>query len=494
MQLIAAASLVGMVLTSGIALVAVQSRDAARDQRREAESLVTFMLGDLKEELEPIGKLDALGGVGSKVLAYYSKQDTSELSEAGLMQRAQALSLTAQVANLRGDMDTAQKLYRQAMEGTAEAMRRDPDDPQRLFDHAQNVFWIGEIARGRGQTRQAEMAYREYKRLADRMVALEPDNLRWRMEVLYAEENIGIALRNQRRFAEAARQFTGALRPMESLAAIDPENAEYQKELSTILAWSADSERDLGRLDAAVELRRRQISFLQGRRAAGNTNVVFREHLVPAHQGLGLLHGWTGQPERASEQFRLAVAEANRLIPIEPGNIRWKGYAAQAQLALAGTLITLGRSAEATSETQAGCTLAAQVAAHDAASSWRHLQTECYTGRSRLALQSGNSAEALTLAVQAVASAKTERRPDPISIRYRVAAAYRHLGDVRRQMGATDQAVAAWTAALAQLPRGTAERPAEMYERAEILKRVGKADQARPLLDRLASIGFKNAT
>ena len=35
----------------------------------------------------------------------------------------------------------------QAMAGTAEAVRRSPNDPQRLFDHAQNVFYVGEIAR-----------------------------------------------------------------------------------------------------------------------------------------------------------------------------------------------------------------------------------------------------------------------------------------------------------------------------------------------------------
>ena len=61
---LAAASLAGMAVTSGLAFTAIQARDAARDQRREAEGLIGFMLGDLKDKLEPIGKLDALDGVG----------------------------------------------------------------------------------------------------------------------------------------------------------------------------------------------------------------------------------------------------------------------------------------------------------------------------------------------------------------------------------------------------------------------------------------------
>jgi tetratricopeptide (TPR) repeat protein len=488
---IAAASLAGMTLTSGLAFFAFDARDAARDQRREAEGLVAFMLGDLKDKLEPIGRLDALDGVGARVLDYYSKQDASELSDAALLQRARALSLTAQVAYLRGDMETAQQLYRQAMAGTAEAIRRDPDDPRRLFDHAQNVFWIGEIARKRGQADQAEAAYREYKRLADRMVAIEPDNLKWRMEALYANENIGIVLYNQRRFAEAARQFEGSLRPMESLASIDPSNAEYQKELSTLLAWLADAYRDQGHLDAAIAVRERQSSLLRSLIASGRTDVDFREHLIPVHQALGILLTSRGKVEPGIEELRRSVAESERLIPVEPDNAYWKGLAAQARLELARTLLSLGRGADANTEAQAGCKLASQVRARDSAGRWRHLQTDCLDLRSRIALQSAGQAEALRLAELALASARAERSEIPTRDRYRVAAAHRNLGDIRQRMGDPGAAKAQWAAAFAQLPRNVAERPAEMHERAEILKRLGRADEAGRLDARLASIGYR---
>src|SRR5438270_13340386 len=169
MAWLAAGSLAGMAVTSTRAVTAIQARNEAREQRREAEGLVAFMLGDLKDKLEPIGKLDALDGVGSRVLAYYSKQDASQLTDAALSQRAKALSLMAQVANSRGDSKTALNLYRQAIAGTAEAMRRDPSNAQAIFDHAQNVFYVGEIAQVASDLPTAEASMREYKRLATRM-------------------------------------------------------------------------------------------------------------------------------------------------------------------------------------------------------------------------------------------------------------------------------------------------------------------------------------
>ena len=493
MTIIAAASLAGMVVTSGLSLVAIQSRDAARDQRREAEGLVAFMLGDLKDKLEPIGQLDALDGVGARVLAYYSKQDASELSDAALLQRSRALSLSAQVANSRLDLDTAQALYRQAMQGTGEAVRRNPNDPQRLFDHAQNVFWIGEIARGRGDMGQAETAYREYKRLADRMVAIEPDNLKWRMEVLYARENLGIVLMSQRRFAEAAQQFEAAIRPMESLASIDPANDAYQKELSNVLAWRAQADWTLGQLDAAITVRQQQVSLLERLLAEGKTDVIFRQQLIPAYQALGLLFTSQGQVEKGVEQYRLALAQANRLIQIEPENSLWRSLAAGVRLDLAKNLIALGRREEAAQEAAAACaTVAPALNARDSTvARSRTLQTTCFETRSRLALAAGDNAQALALAERALAAARTERSGDSVMDRYRVAAAHRLVGDIHQRMGNRDAAHATWSAAIAQLPRSVAERPWEMSERAELLKRLGRETEARPIAERLAKTGYK---
>ena len=78
LAILAAASLAGMAVTSTLAIVAIEARDAARDQRREAEGLVGFMLGDLRDKLEPLGRLDVLDSVGARALAYFESQDKTQ--------------------------------------------------------------------------------------------------------------------------------------------------------------------------------------------------------------------------------------------------------------------------------------------------------------------------------------------------------------------------------------------------------------------------------
>jgi tetratricopeptide (TPR) repeat protein len=446
------------------------------------------MLGDLRAKLEPIGRLDALDGVGSRVLTYYKKQDASDLTDAALLQRSHALNLTAQVAYFRGNLGQADALYRQALAGTAETMRRSPNDPKLIFDHAQNVFWLGEIARARGQTDQAVAAYSEYKRLADRLVALEPDNLRWRMEGLYGVEDVGISLYNKRRFGEAAQQFSAALQPMENLAAIDPGNLTYRKELATVLAWLADAQRARGYLDQAIALRERQISLLDQAVAAGVRDVDLRSRLIPAHQGLGILLAWRGQSDRAVTELREAVAGAEGLIPVEPANAQWKSLATGARLDLARTLLSLGRRDDAARETAAACSEIGGIRAPDILAA---RQTACLMMRARLALQTGASADATALAQRALASARNMHSADPLKDRYTAASIYRLLGDARNGGKDLQGAGAAWSQALAALPNGVAESPFEMDEHAAILERVGRADQARPLVARLHAIGYR---
>ena len=147
LTIITAASVAGMLVTSGLAYTAIDARDEARDQRRESDKLVGFMLGDLREKLEPLGRLDLLDSVGARALGYYENQNKADLSDEALAQRSKALTLMGEMAQARGDLSGALARYREAMEGTAETVRRAPDNAEHLFDHAQNVFWVGYIDR-----------------------------------------------------------------------------------------------------------------------------------------------------------------------------------------------------------------------------------------------------------------------------------------------------------------------------------------------------------
>jgi hypothetical protein len=99
----------------------------------------------------------------------------------------------------------------------------------------------------------------------------------------------------------------------------------------------------------------------------------------------------------------------------------------------------------------------------------------------------------MTLAQLALASARAEHSQDPVSDRYKVAAAYCLLGDIQKRAGDLTAAQNSWAAGLAVLPKNVAERPIEMNARLELLQRLGRAAEAGPLAARLKAIGFRVA-
>ena len=488
---ITAASLIGMLFAIALAVTAIQARDAARDQRREAEGLVAFMVGDLKDKLEPIGKLDALDGVGQRVLAYYDKQDASQLSDAGLRQRSQALSLMGQVANLHGNSERAKRFYRAAMAGTAEAIRRNPRDPQRLFEHAQNVFWVGSLDEQLGDREGAEAAMREYKSLADRMLALEPDNLKWRMEEQNAQANLGFVLFGQRKFAEAAQQFARALPMLRAMVATDPRNGDYQKSLNEVLAWLADAKLANGEIAAATRLREEQVALLYRLTPTPRTDADLKERLIPAEATLGRLYAMAGQRDRSLQHFRASLEAAQSLIATEPNNTNWLNYQAGTRFSLAKTLLQGGRSEDAAREIEAGCTTAQSLLERDPRyTSWQERARGCWLMRARLSLQIGRSDEAVRSAKRAVSIAAPIRSSDPVADRFGLSEAYLLLGDAERSRGNGVAAAAAWATALRALPSGVAEKPTELDHRALVLERVGRVQESRAIAARLSGAGY----
>jgi tetratricopeptide (TPR) repeat protein len=491
MAWLAAGSLAGMAVTSTLAVTAFQARNEAREQRREAEGLVAFMLGDLKDKLEPIGRLDALDGVGSRVLAYYSKQDASELTDAALSQRSQALSLMAQVASARGDTRTSLRLYRQAMAGTAEAVRRNPTNAQSIFDHAQNVFYVGEIAQLAEDYRTAEESMREYQRLARQMIALQPDSMKYRMEEQYADADLGIVLYDRRRFDEAATQFSAALSTMEAISTADPSNKAYRQEVAEALAWLADAERARGHYDRAIALRQRNVA-LYSQSFAQFHDAKSRDRLVQALRALGWLFAERGQVDLAAEQFRASISNANMLRAVEPSNTLWAEGGAHAQLMLARLLLATGKRDQAEPEISAACqTYRWLLNRPSPRPEWRKSVFACTSVEARLLLRNGAKDQAFDLAQRAVQAARTVHTEDKVEDAFRLARGYRLLGDIERERGHTDAARTAWTSGLSGIPVGVAQQPDEMAEHAALLQRLGLLEEARPLAARLNSMGYR---
>ena len=489
MAWLTAASIVGMVVTSGLAVVAVQSRDAARDERREADSLIGFMLGDLRERLEPLGRLDLLDAVGERALAYYERQDKGSLSDDALAKRAKALTLMGEIANTRGDLRGALGRYREAMATTGEAVRRYPDDPQRLFDHAQNVFWVGYIDFQRGAMDGAAQSFREYRSLADRMIAAAPNEPKYRLEQIYADTNLGAVLVDQRRYAQAAEVYQASLETIGALVASKPDNVDYLKQQAETLAYLADSRASSGQIEDAIGLRQKQLQVIDrvARTTKDDTNIKRQE--LAARRSMARLLAERGQTEAALAEADRAREIIRLLIRTEPDNTEWVQAAGAANAERAHLELAVGRVDQAQATVGEVCRAADALIKRDRmVANWRLLETRCLLLRARVALRGGATSAALPLARDALSSARGQK--NPIDRRFELVSANLALGDALRAAGDSAASAGAYQSALAAFPPRVELQPRELAQRATLLRRLGK--DAGPVERQLAAMGYRH--
>ena len=492
LYLITAASVAGMLFTSGLAYTAIDARDEARDQRREAEGLIGFMLGDLRDKLEPIGRLDVLDSVGARALAYYESQDKSELSDESLAQRSRALTLMGEMATARGELDEALRQYREAMASTAELARRDPDNPQRLYDHAQNVFWVGNDAYQRGHLDKAAAAFREYRSLADRMIALAPTSNDYRLERIYAESSLGAVLMDQRKFREAAETYQRLIEPNEALLAKDPANKDYQQKLTNTLAWLADAREFTGQFEEAIAHRQRQLSLLAERWDPEKPDTGIKRDEMTARRAMARLLAYRGQMPRAIAQARQASAVIGWLTNAEPDNTEWIQAGAYANFDRSGIELAAGNLPQARAAADAACSASAELLAKDrSVALWRTgLQRRCADIRARIAIKSGDPSEGVNLARRALALAREET--NSINRSMLMARSNLLLGNALLAAGQGEAARGAYRGALSAWPGGVEEQPQELADHALLLKRLGRRQEAAGFAQRLAAMGYRH--
>ena len=494
---VAGGSLVGMLIATGLAITAIQARDAAQEQRRQAEGLVGFMLGDLKDKLEPIGRLDVLDAVGAKALAYYEHQEKAALSDASLAQRSKALTLMGQIASERGKVDSALRLYREALESTAELLRREPDDAQRLFDHAQNVFYVGDVARQRGDTRTAEASLHEYKRLATKLISTDPSNPEWQMEGIYADTNMGILLLESGRYGEAATVFENSLADREKLAANAPDDVQFRKALISVLAWLAEAREKEGRLDDGLAQRERQISLLQPYINDTKSDAQYRREAVVAYRAAGRLNTVRGNPSRGLEQLRTAVRIGDELIEAEPQNTDWAAMTAYAKFELARFELAQLDIDPAAALTRSGCDMADRLVAKDSSVvDWRlDLRSWCLQLKARVALAQGAIVEAEGWAdrLQQLVRAEAARTPSD-DAQLELANAQLLRGLVAHAAGSGARATDAFRNAARLWPKQMPDRPPLLARKVLILSGIGQRDAAGALARQLARMGYRDPT
>ena len=280
-------------------------------------------------------------------MQYYTQQAQNGLDADELGRRARVLHMLGEIAEERGDIGSALKLFQQASSGTAELLARDPTNPLRIFEHSQSVFWVGSVASSRGQLKLAEAQYREYQRLANELVSKGGRQSKWLAEIGYADLDLGTALLAEHRIEPAITSLEQALKLEAELVQREPGNRDRLLDYAQALAWVADANMQLGETQAALRNRQtEQTVYVRLLKAVPNDRPTVLALVVNRDKLANILLE-EGQTSLAIDELDKAIFEIQPLLAADQENAGYRGAALGVYLLLGEANLRSGRLAQA---------------------------------------------------------------------------------------------------------------------------------------------------
>ncbi|MDH3748320.1 MAG: toll/interleukin-1 receptor domain-containing protein [Gammaproteobacteria bacterium] len=497
MVAITATALAVMIVTTVLAINAIVAQGEAERRRAQAEDLISFMLGDLRERLEPIGRLEVLDSVGDKALEYFASLPDEDITDEALSKRAMALCQVGEVRVAQGKLDQAMSAFNDCFELARTLSMRAPNNGSWLYQLGQAHFWVGYVHWEQGNLDAVAAQFRQYLAISQQLIELDPDNSDWQLELSYAHNNLGTVLHARGNPDEASDQFRISIKMKESLVAAHPANNEWKVELADSYSWLGSMLQARGKLDQALELHRADVAITRTVLASNPANTDWQWRLSRALELQGDLLVDLGNTEDAMDKFEQALAISTKLVQHDMENTSWQRAFESAHARIGRVLWMRGDLSNALAHFRQTAAITEQLSALDASKShWQRTaaiahnsigETLLSLGDTKAALQEVHTA--IEIIEKLVANVADDRKAILV-----LGEAYMLLGRISAQTGTGEEPTVTFTRAVDILEpianNGTTDKTfLDPWARA--LLHVDRIDDARPVVEKLHRMGFK---
>ncbi|MEA3061177.1 MAG: hypothetical protein QOJ94_958 [Sphingomonadales bacterium] len=327
---VTAAALAAVLIMAVLTAFALSERREADRQRAQAEGMVEFMLTDLRDKLKQVGRLPIMAAVNEQALDYYRQQDLRHLSPESLDRRARLLMAMGEDDDKKGRKRLASVEFDEADRTTATVLAGRPDDPDRIYNHAQSEYWVGYMAYQRSDWASARRHWQAYRRLAGQLAAARPDDLRSISEIGYAEGNLcTLGLDSKAPPKETLSSCLGALSVKERARRMRPDDPKAAADVANRYGWAGKAWLNAGDPARAWAMQSAYLGLLERLAKRSPDDADLQDQLMRALMTTAEFLRDQGRLAESRPYAARARALADRLTRLDPTNARWKTWQAR---------------------------------------------------------------------------------------------------------------------------------------------------------------------
>ena len=477
---------------------AVAARQDADRRRQQAESLIGFMLGDLRTRLQQAGRLELLDAVGKEATAYFNAVPSSSITGEELFRRSQAMYQIGQIRQAEGNLPAAAAAYRDSLSFGSQAVARDPTNGEWQIGLGTAHFYLAEALRAQRDLVGAMSEHSAYRDIAQALVAREPGNERWLLELSYGLGAVAAVQEAAGDLTGARSELEAALRIKEELAGRKPMDVERRQAIATGHNRLGAVLDEMGEIDAALQHYSEDLRIREKIVAQQSDNVPLKRGLQVALSAVGRAYEDRGDLQAATVRYRRWRDVTSRYAAIDPRNLDWQRDAAVALSYLAGARRLAGNLDEAELGYRAAVSVLRPIAVASPTAAVRQrdvARAELGLGETRFETGDLESAAAQAQSVERFLASLLARGDDPDAAA--TAAEARLLAaDVAARRGDGGRARERREAALALLAATSQSNVGKriLATQARALLALGRMPDAGPIVERLTRLGYLHPT
>ena len=183
---------------------------------------------------------------------------------------------------------------------------------------------LGDVARTAGDLAAATAAYQAALDIRTRLAAADPANTEWQRDLSISHNRLGDVARTAGDLAAATAAYQASLDMTTRLAAADPANTEWQRDLSISHNRLGDVARMAGDLAAATAAYQADLDIATRLAAANPVNTEWQRDLSVSHERLGDVAIAAEDLAAARTAYQASLDIRTRLAAADPANTEWQ--------------------------------------------------------------------------------------------------------------------------------------------------------------------------
>ncbi len=336
----AAATLIAIFALGGLkyTLDLRRERTVADQRRSQAEGLISYMLGDLRTNLAPLGRLDILDEIGDKAESYFASVTEAELSDDELLSHAKALTQIGEVRLSQNRYDEALASFEEAYRRSAALVVRKPEDGDVLFDRGQAEYWVGYVHWRRLEGDQAQQWLGRYRDTSEALLELDATRDDWVLESAYSHHNLAVLDLEVGNLAVAEAGFVEEIEVLRRLIERNPKDLTLVEDLADACSWLGTTTRRRGLLERSHEYFSESTAQRATLVEADPDNATRRFWWAQAmvfEGDIAVIRGYRGA---SIEIYQRATDTLESLVSSDPTNREWLRALASVRIAQAKPL------------------------------------------------------------------------------------------------------------------------------------------------------------